>query len=81
MMKGLKYPHSYSNEKIAETYEKLAKSIGDNSDIKIGKNCFSVAMCSIYFGKVFLFSNLYPRHTSASLKTSLKSDDKNFQKE
>ncbi|CAG9812294.1 unnamed protein product [Chironomus riparius] len=40
MIRGLKYPRNFSNDKIADTYEKLAKSVGENTDIKIANKVY-----------------------------------------
>ncbi|XP_070509119.1 uncharacterized protein [Chironomus tepperi] len=40
MINGLKYKHSDKNEKIAETYEKLTKSTGENGDVKIANKIY-----------------------------------------
>lgn len=66
MIRGLKYPRNFSNDKIADTYEKLAKSVGENTDIKIGKIYFSGTVNRVGF---FFCLNL--RHTNASSNTSL----------
>lgn len=53
MTKGLKYPHSFDNEKIAETYEKLAKSVVGNGDIKIGERLFFCASIQFRESRIF----------------------------
>lgn len=38
MIRGLKYRPGMKNDKIAETFEKLSQKVGENDDVKIGKN-------------------------------------------